>query len=997
MSVLSVNPSESRYYCTEFYESRSAFELRGNSAYHVVFKCVVEGFRLSQTVFLPGQRWISNTEVDLGLGIVVESANRRVEINFPAVGEIRTYAIDNAPLSRVCYEADEDVVSDEGVTIRVRERLEHNGCYIYIGVDEEGKEVVLPELNLDSAVHFSKPQERLFAGQIDRHGLYKLRVETLEHRHRIEQSPAYGLLGTRVQLLAHQLYIASEVASRVTPRALLADEVGLGKTIEAGMILHQHVISERATRVLILLPDSLLHQWLVEMHRRFNLTFSLLDNERCEAIEESGHHNPFESAQLVISPISLMTRDQRRLDQATEAGWDIMVVDEAHHLGWSREVVSHAYQCVEQLADASQGLLLLTATPEQLGPEGHYARLRLLDPERYPDLDQFLDQEQQYFHLNHLVGSLLEGGAAFLRQDKHTQNELKARLGDAAIVAWLAAPEDQQSVQLSKMIVELVDRQGTGRVLFRNTRRTVKGFPKRTFFPHPLMAPNFFSEQDDSVPLERLLHPERFLGEDWISADPRVAWLQDWLKQQRREKALVICARAETAMALDEYLNLRVGIRSTVFHEGMSLVNRDRSAAYFADQELGAQVLICSEIGSEGRNFQFCHHLVLFDLPLSPDLLEQRIGRLDRIGQTQDVKIHLPYYRQSPTDVLMQWYHQGLNAFERVCAVGDALYHRFAQPLSAAMHQPTDSTLLDDLLEQTQEAREELEQELAEGRDRLLEMSSFNAERADILIQAMQDQDDIERIQTYAERLFDRFGITLQPHGQHGLVLHPGEHMLCQLSELPEDGMTLTFSREEALQREEFEFMSWEHPLMIELMELLTHGEMGNNAIATLKLPALPAGTVLLEAIFELNITVPKALQLARYLPSGYVRVLLDPEGRELSDVLAHQPLNQLAQPIKLSTSQNMVRMVRDKVSWQINEAQQIADSRLPALREKALNALISDRDAAYQRLAALAQINPAIDESELTAHQEATQILRKGLENARLRLDAVRIIVVSE
>ncbi|TVQ73875.1 MAG: hypothetical protein EA373_00695, partial [Oceanospirillales bacterium] len=81
----------------------------------------------------------------------------------------------------------------------------------------------------------------------------------------------------------------------------------------------------------------------------------------------------------------------------------------------------------------------------------------------------------------------------------------------------------------------------------------------------------------------------------------------------------------------------------------------------------------------------------------------------------------------------------------------------------------------------------------------------------------------------------------------------------------------------------------------------------------------------------------------------------------------------------------------------QINEAQQIADARLPALRDKALSTLISDRDAAYQRLEALAKINPAIDESELTAHQEATQILRKGLENARLRLDAVRIIVVSE
>ncbi|WP_036550224.1 RNA polymerase-associated protein RapA [Nitrincola lacisaponensis] len=952
---------------------------------------------MSQTEFVPGQRWISNTEVDLGLGIVVESANRRVEISFPAAGEVRTYAIDNAPLSRVCYEADEEIYSDEGVVIQVRERIEHNGCFIYLGEDAAGNEVILPELHLDSAVHFSKPQERLFAGQIDRHGLFKLRVETLEHRHRLEQSPAYGLLGARVALLPHQLYIAAELASRPVPRALLADEVGLGKTIEAGMILHQRLISERARRVLILLPDSLLHQWLVEMHRRFNLTFSLLDAERCEALQASGHDNPFESAQRVISPVSLMTRDAARLEQAVAAGWDLLVVDEAHHLGWSREVVSHAYHCVERLAQRSEGLLLLTATPEQLGPEGHYARLRLLDPERYPDLDRFLEQEQQYFHLNHLIGSLLEGGAAFLRQDRHTQRELAARLGEEAITHWLAAPALSQDNLLDRLIHQLVDQQGTGRVLFRNTRRTVEGFPARRFQGYPLLAPNFYAPQGADVQLEPLLHPERHLGTDWISVDPRVAWLQDWLKQHRRDKVLVICAHAETAVALDEYLSLRLGVRSSVFHEGMSLVNRDRSAAYFADQELGAQVLICSEIGSEGRNFQFCHHLVLFDLPLSPDLLEQRIGRLDRIGQTQDVQIHLPYYRQSPTDVLMQWYHQGLNAFERVCAVGDALYQRFAQPLHAAMHQPEDAAALESLLHATQEAREALEQELAEGRDRLLEMSSFNAERADQVLQAMQSEDDVSRIQTYAERLFDRFGISLQPHGRHGLVLHPGEHMLCQLAELPEEGMTLTFSREEALQREEIEFMSWEHPLMIELMEMLTHNEMGNNAICMLKLPALPPGTLLLEAIYELNLTVPRALQLPRYLPGGYVRLLLDSEGRDLSEVLGHQPLNQLAQPLKLSTSQNMVRMVRDKITVQLQQAQQLADARLPVLRETALQTLSLERDAAYQRLEALARVNPAVDEAELEAHRLDTRTLQQGLQNARLRLDAVRVIVVAD
>lgn len=106
---------------------------------------------------------------------------------------------------------------------------------------------------------------------------------------------------------------------------------------------------------------------------------------------------------------------------------------------------------------------------------------------------------------------------------------------------------------------------------------------------------------------------------------------------------LVICAKADTALQLEQMLREREAIRAAVFHEGLSIIERDRAAAYFASEEEGAQVLLCSEIGSEGRNFQFASQLVMFDLPFNPDLLEQRIGRLDRIGQMHDIQIMVPY------------------------------------------------------------------------------------------------------------------------------------------------------------------------------------------------------------------------------------------------------------------------------------------------------------------------------------------------------------------
>ena len=115
----------------------------------------------------------------------------------------------------------------------------------------------------------------------------------------------------------------------------------------------------------------------------------------------------------------------------------------------------------------------------------------------------------------------------------------------------------------------------------------------------------------------------------------------------------------------------------------MTIVQRDRNAAWFSESD-GARLLICSEIGSEGRNFQFAHHLILFDLPIHPELLEQRIGRLDRIGQTEDIHIHVPYVVGSPQEVLVRWFHEGLNAFEDNLEGGNQLSGKFIDRVEKA-------------------------------------------------------------------------------------------------------------------------------------------------------------------------------------------------------------------------------------------------------------------------------------------------------------------------
>ena len=180
-----------------------------------------------------------------------------------------------------------------------------------------------------------------------------------------------------------------------------------------------------------------------------------------------------------------------------------------------------------------------------------------------------------------------------------------------------------------------------GRVLYRNSRRGVSGFPQRHRHAYALAAPALYQHDAHSLHPETL-HPES----SWIEQDPRVEWLEKQLKDLRPKKVLVICAHKETAMSLEHFLHLKAGVRCAAFHEDLSLIERDRAAAYFAEESGGAQALICSEIGSEGRNFQFAQHLICFDLPFHPDLLEQRIGRLDRIGQGTDIHIHAPYLPQ---------------------------------------------------------------------------------------------------------------------------------------------------------------------------------------------------------------------------------------------------------------------------------------------------------------------------------------------------------------
>jgi ATP-dependent helicase HepA len=776
------------------------------------------------------------------------------------------------------------------------------------------------------------------------------------------------LLGSRTSLLPHQVYIANEVGQRHAPRVLLADEVGLGKTIEAGMIIHQQLLTGRASRVMVLVPPSLLHQWLVEMLRRFNLHFSLFDADR---IAEMPEENPFESEQLVLCSLELFESRPDLQAQAVAADWDLVAVDEAHHLHWSADSAGEDYLFVEALSRASAGLLLLTATPEQIGQASHFARLRLLDPSRFHDLESFKAEEQQYRHLSELADALEAGQAP---------SDLPPGLDPEA--------------PAEALIEQILDRHGTGRVLFRNTRAAVKGFPHRVLHRYPLAAPDEYSCA--RVELEEQLHPEQpYLDDSWLSFDPRVQWLEQTLKELRPAKALVICARAETAVALEHHLQMRAGIRSAAFYEDLSIIERDRAAAYFADEINGAQTLVCSEIGSEGRNFQFAHHLILFDLPLNPDLLEQRIGRLDRIGQQCDVEIHVPYLAQTAQETLVEWYDRGMNLFTDSCSAGYMIFETFRERLLAQLAQrsPEFEALLADTADFTAQTRAELR----EGRDRLLERNSCKPEIATVLIEEIRAIEESDSLERFLEDLCEAFGVDQEFHSEQAVILRPSEHMLTgHFPYLREDGTTITFRRDKALAREDMEFASWEHPMILEAMDMVHSTELGNAAIGTIKLKGVAPGTMLLEALYTINCVAPRALQVDRFLPLSPMRLLVDARGKDLAELVPHTRLNELIQSVKKSTALAIIKQVHQEVEAKMSLATAQAEQQLQAILAQAEHAMRADLGLELARLEALQQVNPSIRQEEVDHLRNRIDECAIHIEHANLQLQALRLVITT-
>jgi ATP-dependent helicase HepA len=876
-----------------------------------------------------GQRWLVDTDASLGLGLIIECEGRFLTLEFPATGETRRYARQNAPLTRAIFDAGDAISTVDGQEHTVSRVENINDLLIYLNQDGDP----IPESQLAPTIQLNHPLKRLLAAQLDKPNWFDVREQLSRDYQTWLASDVIGLMGARINLNPHQLYVAYSATSRHPVRVLLADEVGLGKTIEAGLILQRLQRQNFVSRALVLVPEALCVQWFVELLRSFSIHCALVDKDT-----ESSELN--DSRVFIASHQSLEERNYAEVDP-----WDMVMVDEAHHFDLVTE--NAGGDQLKALGDHTTHLLLLSATPERLGLESHFSRLQLLDKNKFFDFDEFQSSYQRYQSLADKLPSLMTGAANEIVSEEKL-NELQELF-----------PINLESGMTNASVMEiLLDIFGTGRMVYRNTRHAVAGFPERKLVRH-----NIDGEEE------------------------KRNWLLGFVKQYKNEKLLLITHDKEEVLELREWLYRKTGIDCPVFHEDMTLVERDRAAAYFADAEDGAPLLLCSEIGSEGRNFQFCHRLVCWDLPEHPDVLEQRIGRLDRIGQTNDIEIHICIESESAGQRLY-WFHDILSSIEKINpaagAVHDRWFEKYCQNPDAVENEVKQE--LNTLLE-----------ELEQGRDKLLELNSCRLPEAEHLIEQIEKETQDNNPKELIESIADVLNLHYEQLDEHSFRLVPSDQMLIpMIPGIPLEGCAVTFDRATAIAREDIEFVTWDHPLMQGLSEIINTSDLGVASVGLLPNKNLKQGMLFAEILFNLSVQSSESKMAERYLTQSGVRVVVTANNaKNLANALPSEQLSWIVEPATKPVRHAVIKDYREQISYLAETAEKIALSESENIINESLKDLQERSSLEINRLQQLQQKNDQINEGDIQVVSDQFDSIKSALkENTTPIFSAIRLLI---
>ena len=764
----------------------------------------------------PGDLLTHRFNPELGIGRVTALDGRVVVAEFPHSGTTLRFGADTEALMPVDLSIGRPVrVSATREETTVAARLPDSTIRLANGRTVPAHE--LWPIALESAL-----LERLALGDVDELGDFLTRLDIL---HLLSLREADGLgsfLGGRVRLFPHQLHVAERASASEPVRWLLADEVGLGKTVEAALILNRLVHTGRVERCLVVAPDSLTVQWLGELWRKYHQVFTLLDAPRLADVKRDFGEgfNPFDVHRRGVIALEMLIEHPELTDQAVRAGIDLLVVDEAQRL---RRPPGHpgepAWRAVAPIAALGRHVLLLSATPLERDAHGFFRLLQLLRPQDYPEGVDFEARLAQGTPLAPCTSSTRRADIGGLPPRVGVPVSLDRAKGSPAREA---APS-------------------------QTLRRAVEAAVRSAPAPNPVARRRqidrirraLASGAALSAVLGREDRALRQQAEAMDASDPRIEWLLSQAPRWRdaREKTLIFVAHLETLEMLRTALSRGAQLATGIFHETLPSARRDLEVARFREHG-GPSLLISTECGGEGRNFEFCRRLVLFDLPWNPATVEQRIGRLDRIGRR--IPVEIVYFR--PPDGVgldVARLHEAIGVFrEPTAGLDPQLAHLEAAVEDIALD-PAAALSADGvvrLLAPAQAARTRIQ----DAAYQQLHHDPYRPEMAASLLARVPGELD-ELNQQVVVTACSRLGFTVErTRGEGGFAIEFGPGALVDSLPGVSAGSTWvgTFDREEAVEDEGLDFFASGHSLVEGVFAYFEDSPLGRVARFTVEIDA---------------------------------------------------------------------------------------------------------------------------------------------------------------
>ena len=782
------------------------------------------------------------------------------------------------------------------------------------------------------------PIELLGEGELSDGRAYGLRLQAAYLRHAYQYDPKSGLSNARVEPKLHQVFAAHRVTNKLFPRMILADEVGLGKTIEAGLILKELRARQVIDRVLVVCPASLQRQWQYEMETKFNEEFEIYNKIAVDFLGRDGS-NPWMKRKGAITSYSFAV-GSKNMKQIVEADWDLIIFDEAHRvrrkLVGKKKVAVKAYKMAELLQDRVFGLLLLTATPMQLHPYELYSLIDLIDSSLHIGFAEFGDKMLEIPALNNAVKELQEWPSVYKPQRLDDVMRWGLKMGYLRNKSVIDLLNDDDKRE--KLINDLIRRHPVAQVLIRNRKSTIGGFKGRTANRIPIKLTDeerkLYNEISEYIRLgynrankekkraigftmtiyQKLLTSSSYALRE--SFKKRVANLREQSSTRRTEAisenrlnelrefddisegldhleqgAIDNSEQESEILELEEYIDRLGQIRDskadklvneivlpildnnasgkiliftgfintqkflqkilqscgyevTVFNGQMDLLEKEKSVQRFRQQ---AQIMITTEAGGEGRNFQFAHIMVNYDLPWNPMKVEQRIGRLDRIGQTRKVQIYNLYSENTLEQRILDVLEYRIQLFTRAVGSLDPILGEVERDLERIIFEHMDN--LDEYMEKFEK---DLAEKIKDARetekllgDFILDRASLRQDDANMLLErpTLASFDDLR---LFIQDALSYYGGRLSKHNKGGdyLTLSPNLKNDIQADSTNVRGV---FDPKEALEWEDLDFFAFGHK---HIDQIVTYVYNQDAKTGVRPLPDAPPG-VTMEIIYE--------------------------------------------------------------------------------------------------------------------------------------------------